>query len=68
MVAPYKDDGGLVFLLTYLSSVTGSRVTDGSQSRVNFVNNYYKKGPSSTVNYALRAQVSMDAMGTHGLL
>lgn len=38
--------------------IIGGRVTDGSQSRVNFVNNFYKKGPSSTVNYAMRAQVS----------
>ncbi|KAI8162604.1 putative pectate lyase C [Colletotrichum sp. SAR 10_70] len=33
----------------------GSRVTDGGAKKVNFVGNYYKPGPSSTLNYTLKA-------------
>lgn len=34
----------------------GGRVTDGGANQVNFVNNYYKPGPSSHVFYALKAE------------
>ena len=34
----------------------GHRTTDGGASQVNFVNNYYKPGPSSDIFVALRAQ------------
>lgn len=33
-----------------------NRTTDGGAQEVNFVNNYYKKGPSSRQNWALNAQ------------
>lgn len=35
----------------------GSRATDGGAHEVNFVNNYYKMGPSTTQKYILRAQL-----------
>ncbi|KAH8801245.1 pectate lyase [Flagelloscypha sp. PMI_526] len=34
----------------------GDRVTDGGAHQVNFINNYYKPGPSSTRHYTLMAQ------------
>ncbi|KAK1701654.1 pectate lyase [Colletotrichum lupini] len=34
----------------------GGRATDGGAKKVNFVGNYYKHGPASTLPYALRAQ------------
>ncbi|OHW91197.1 pectate lyase [Colletotrichum incanum] len=33
----------------------GGRVTDGGAKKVNFVGNYYKQGPASTLTYGLRA-------------
>ncbi|WQF75385.1 Putative pectin lyase/virulence factor, immunoglobulin-like protein [Colletotrichum destructivum] len=33
----------------------GNRVTDGGAKKVNFVGNYYKQGPASTLTYGLRA-------------
>ncbi|TDZ32228.1 putative pectate lyase C [Colletotrichum spinosum] len=42
----------------------GSRVTDGGAMKVNFVGNYYKPGPASTLKYALRAQYEDDMPGT----
>ena len=35
----------------------GGRATDGGAHEVNFVNNYYKMGPSTTQKYILRAQL-----------
>ena len=35
----------------------GGRATDGGAHEVNFVNNYYKVGPSTTQMYILRAQL-----------
>ncbi|OLN95660.1 putative pectate lyase C 1 [Colletotrichum chlorophyti] len=34
----------------------GGRATDGGAKKVNFVGNYYKHGPASTLPFALRAQ------------
>lgn len=34
----------------------GSRATDGGTHMLNFVNNYYKKGPATSQNYLLRHQ------------
>ncbi|WP_442795449.1 T9SS type A sorting domain-containing protein [Pelobium manganitolerans] len=42
----------------------GSRATDGGAHEVNFVNNYYKRGPGTTLNYALTAQYENVGMGT----
>ncbi|MEI8086659.1 MAG: T9SS type A sorting domain-containing protein [Paludibacter sp.] len=40
----------------------GARTTDGGANQVNFVNNYYKPGASTTMHYALNAQ--HEAVGT----
>ncbi|KAM0263682.1 hypothetical protein ACHAPA_008656 [Fusarium lateritium] len=42
----------------------GSRVTDGGAHQVNFVGNYYKPGPASSLTYALRAQYEDGLPGT----
>ncbi|KAI0593343.1 pectate lyase [Biscogniauxia sp. FL1348] len=42
----------------------GSRVTDGGAHQVNFVGNYYKPGPASGPDYALRAQYEDQAEGS----
>ena len=42
----------------------GNRATDGGAHNVNFVNNYYKKGPSTTQNYILSADHEDDYAGT----
>jgi hypothetical protein len=42
----------------------GSRTTDGGAHEVNFVNNYYKMGPSSTERYLLSADLEGTGGGT----
>ncbi|KAK6337616.1 hypothetical protein TWF730_003011 [Orbilia blumenaviensis] len=42
----------------------GNRVTDGGAHEVNFVGNYYKKGPASTLNYDLVANYEDGLPGT----
>lgn len=42
----------------------GGRASDGGTHELNFVNNYYKKGPSSTQNYLLRHQFEGTGKGT----
>lgn len=42
----------------------GGRATDGGAHNVNFVGNYYKKGPSTTQNYILSADHEDDYAGT----
>ncbi|KAI3611463.1 pectate lyase [Moniliophthora roreri] len=42
----------------------GDRVTDGGAHQVDFINNYYKPGPSSTLHYALKAQYEDNLPGT----
>ena len=42
----------------------GNRTTDGGAHEVNFVNNYYKKGPGSTLNFALTANYENVGAGT----
>ncbi|KAF5019517.1 hypothetical protein F66182_8459 [Fusarium sp. NRRL 66182] len=42
----------------------GSRVTDGGAHQVNFVGNYYKPGPASTLTYAMKAQYEDGLPGT----
>lgn len=42
----------------------GQRVTDGGARQVNFVSNLYKRGPSSNLTYALRAQYEDDMPGS----
>jgi hypothetical protein len=41
-----------------------SRATDGGANQVNFVNNYYKKGPASTQEYILNAQLEGTGKGS----
>lgn len=42
----------------------GSRATDGGTHELNFVNNFYKKGPSTSQNYLLRMQFEGTGKGT----
>lgn len=42
----------------------GGRTTDGGSHEVNYVNNYYKMGPSSTQKYLLNAQLEGTGKGT----
>ena len=42
----------------------GSRATDGGTHQLNFVNNYYKKGPATTQNFLLRHQFEGVGKGT----
>lgn len=42
----------------------GGRATDGGSHEINFVNNYYKKGPATTQNYLLRLQLEGTGKGT----
>ena len=42
----------------------GKRATDGGAHNVNFVNNYYKKGPSTTQDFILSADHEDDFAGT----
>ena len=42
----------------------GGRATDGGAHQVNFVGNYYKKGPSTTQNFIFVAQHEDDFAGT----
>ena len=42
----------------------GNRATDGGAHNVNFVNNYYKKGPSTTQNFILSADHEDNYAGT----
>jgi len=42
----------------------GTRATDGGAHEVNFVNNYYKAGPGTTLFYALTANYENIGMGT----
>ncbi|HET8829965.1 MAG TPA: hypothetical protein VFM79_11525, partial [Pelobium sp.] len=42
----------------------GTRATDGGAHEVNFVNNYYKPGPGTTMFYALTANYEGVGMGT----
>ncbi|MCR4852101.1 MAG: hypothetical protein K5893_00740 [Prevotella sp.] len=42
----------------------GSRATDGGTHELNFVNNFYKKGPASSQNYLLRHQFEGVGKGT----
>ena len=42
----------------------GNRATDGGAHNVNFVGNYYKKGPSTTQNFILSADHEDDFAGT----
>lgn len=42
----------------------GGRASDGGTHELNFVNNYYKKGPSTTQNYLLRHQFEGTGKGT----
>ncbi|KAH8798707.1 pectate lyase [Flagelloscypha sp. PMI_526] len=42
----------------------GDRTTDGGAHQVNFINNYYKPGPSSTRHYTMMAQYEDSLPGT----
>lgn len=42
----------------------GSRATDGGAHEVNFVNNYYKKGPATTQFYLLKADLEGTGKGS----
>jgi len=42
----------------------GGRATDGGANQVNFVNNYYKKGPATTQNTILKAQLEGAGTGS----
>ncbi|MBR1401836.1 MAG: hypothetical protein IJ562_09720 [Prevotella sp.] len=42
----------------------GGRASDGGTHELNFVNNYYKKGPATTQNYLLRHQFEGVGKGT----
>lgn len=42
----------------------GGRATDGGSHEINFVNNYYKKGPSTRQNYLLNLQLEGTGKGT----
>lgn len=42
----------------------GGRATDGGTHEMNFVNNYYKKGPSTRQNLLLRLQLEGTGQGT----
>lgn len=42
----------------------GGRATDGGAHEVNFVNNYYKAGPSTTQKFILRAQLEGTGKGS----
>lgn len=42
----------------------GGRATDGGTHELNFVNNYYKKGPATTQKYLLRLQLEGTGTGS----
>lgn len=42
----------------------GGRASDGGTHELNFVNNYYKKGPATSQNYLLRHQFEGTGQGT----
>lgn len=42
----------------------GSRATDGEVHQLNFVNNYYKKGAATTINYILTMEIKGFGVGT----
>lgn len=42
----------------------GSRATDGGVNQGNFVNNYYKKGPATSIDYILNAQLEGTGKGS----
>ena len=42
----------------------GGRATDGGSHEINFVNNYYRKGPATSQKYLLRLQLEGTGKGT----
>lgn len=42
----------------------GGRATDGGAMEVNFVGNYYKEGPATTMHYTLNAQLEGTGLGS----
>ena len=42
----------------------GGRATDGGVAQANFVNNYYKKGPATSIDYILNAQLEGTGKGS----
>lgn len=42
----------------------GGRASDGGSHQINFVNNYYKKGPATSQNYLMRLQIEGTGTGT----
>lgn len=42
----------------------GKRASDGGSHQINFVNNFYKKGPATSQNYLMRLQIEGTGTGT----
>src|SRR5574344_216854 len=64
---PIDGDGVWASRLDIFNNVVynyGGRATDGEVHQVNFVNNYYKKGPATSIDYILTIDIKNYGSGT----